>query len=381
MIHWKKKGLDGEYMKAVLMHKNISVAAIEYTDGHIIEVNEILDKEHMPVGTYRPGMINGACCAYLKAWQRSRAIPGDRVNLAAVLDSSGKDIFQLGVLAHGMGLTDHYWVCGADESATWEEISFHRNGFIFSSLTLTGEGEVTASPDYETNGSLAKAWVLADGIPVLLKDSPDWLPTASANEAAACRIAQACGIAHAIYYPVSINGKTYCASPCFVDSDHEEFVSLLQFMRTNWGQTAEAAAWMGLDHDFINKMTAFDLLIGNTDRHEGNFGIMVSPDTMQPIRPAPLFDSGTSLHQWTGGNTSFKPFFREMDSARKSLQEIPFPVPEDTVLRDIITGTYAQFGVEQYAQKAAEELLRNADLLRRQQERLFIQRTEEDICL
>lgn len=222
-------------MKSVLMHKNISVAVIDYADGRITGVMEILNKEHMPVGTYIPGMTNSTCCTYLQAWQRSRAIPGDRTNLAAILDSSGKDIFQLGALAHGMGLTDQYWICGAGESTIWEEISFHKNGFRFSSLTLTGEGEVTDSPDYETNGSFAKAWILADGIPVLLKDSPDWLPTASANEAAACCIAQACGITHAIYYPVSFNGKVYCATPCFVDSDREEFVSLLQFMRTNWG--------------------------------------------------------------------------------------------------------------------------------------------------
>lgn len=302
-------------MQAVLMHKNIEVAAIEFEDGKISEVREILAPTHMPIGTYLPAMNSGLCCAYLQAWQRSRAIPGDRNNLQMIFDSTGEDIFRLGIMSHGMGLTDQYWIRKEGEHYIWEEINFHRNGFVPSPLTLLGYGEAGVSPDFETNGSLPKAWILLDKIPVLLKDSPDWLPTASANEVVASRLAQACGVNHAIYTTLSLEGKTYCASPCFINSDKEEFVSLLQFQRTHRGSTKDTAIQMGLAQSVIDTMTAFDLLIANTDRHEGNFGVIINPDTMEYLHPAPLFDSGTSLHQWTGADYSFKPFFRNQEEA------------------------------------------------------------------
>lgn len=42
-------------------------------------------------------------------------------------------------------------------------------------------------------------------------------------------------------------------------------------------------------------MIVFDSLICNTDRHYGNFGLLVDNKTNKPIRFAPLFDNGQSL--------------------------------------------------------------------------------------
>lgn len=370
-------------MRAVLMHKNIEVSVVRYEGGKITEVEEILNTKHMPVGTWLPTMTNDLCCVYLQAWQRSRAIPNDRTNIAMVLEASGKDVFQLGALGHGMGLTDQYWVRGTKEKLIWEQINFHRNGFQISPLTLIGKGDVVASPDYETNGALPKAWILLDKIPTLLKDSPDWLPTASANEVVASQLAQMCGVSHAIYYPIFVGNKPLCATPCFVGSDREEFVSLLQFMRTYRGEGKETALQMGLNQNFIDTMTAFDLMIGNTDRHEGNLGAIINPDTMEFIRPAPLFDSGTSLHQWRGENLSFKPFYPTKEKAQESLSGIPLSLPQNTAVQSIIVETYRQFGVEEYAQSAVDELLRNTDQLEMQMEhsKLMRQLSEDDLCL
>lgn len=370
-------------MRAILMHKNVEVAVVSYEGGKITEVEEVLNAKHMPVGTYLPTMTNDLCCVYLQAWQRSRAIPNDRTNIAMVLETSGKDVFQLGALGHGMGLTDQYWIRSEKERLIWEQINFHRNGFQTSSLTLIGKGAVVVSPDYETNGALPKAWILLDRIPTLLKDSPDWLPTASANEVVASQLAQMCGVSHAMYYPIYINNKALCATPCFVGSDREEFVSLQQYTRTHRGAWKETALQMGLDQKFVDSMTAFDLILGNTDRHEGNFGAIINPDTMKFMRPAPLFDSGTSLHQWRGENLSFKPFYDTRGKAQESLSEIPFSLPQDTAVQSIIVKAYKQFGVEEYAQRATNELLRNIDQLRQQMEhnKFMRQLSEEDLCL
>lgn len=255
-------------MRALLLHKNIEVASIECECGTISEVKEILNRNHMPVGTFLPDMTNAMCCVYLQAWQRARMIPSDRINLQEVLRHTDKDIFLLGLLGHGMGLTDQYWIKKQGETILWEDVSFYRNGFQPSTLTLLGEGEVSISPDYGTNGTLPKSWVVFDNIPMLLKDSPPGLATAAANEVVAYQIASACGIRHAQYYPIRIGDRVVCASPCFVGGDQEEFVSMLAYMRTHRGSFLQIADQFGLNRQFLLNMTAFDLLIGNTDRRQ-----------------------------------------------------------------------------------------------------------------
>ena len=372
-------------MKAILMHKNIEVATIDYQDGLISGVREILNRKHMPIGTYLPTMQREMCSVYLQAWQRTRAIPMDRTNLPLVIETTGRDVFQLGMLAHGMGLTDQYWIQKSGESLMWEDICFAKNGFEPSLLTLVGKGEATISPDYETNGSLPKSWVLLDRIPVLLKDSPEWLCTASANEVVASQLVKVTGIEHAEYFPLSINGKMLCASPCFVEGDQEEFVSLQMYLRTHRVASDIAAEQMGLPQSFINNMTAFDLMIGNTDRHEGNFGIMMDPDTMSYLRPAPLFDSGASLHQWTGKTDDFKPFWRSKTEALQHLNSYSLNLPSDQEIVRIVKNTYDTFGLQAYEQIVIDELcenvqhLNNRDILPELNSALH--EPEENLCL
>lgn len=45
-----------------------------------------------------------------------------------------------------------------------------------------------------------------------------------------------------------------------------------------------------------------DALIFNTDRHFGNFGFLVDNKTNQIVAPAPLFDHGNSLFNFTGSD-------------------------------------------------------------------------------
>ena len=50
----------------------------------------------------------------------------------------------------------------------------------------------------------------------------------------------------------------------------------------------------------LNEMLVFDALICNTDRHFGNFGVLVDSHTNRIIRPAPLFDHGNALYNYPG---------------------------------------------------------------------------------
>ena len=45
-------------------------------------------------------------------------------------------------------------------------------------------------------------------------------------------------------------------------------------------------------------MMIFDALISNTDRHFGNFGLLVDKETNKPIAFAPIFDNWMSLFNY-----------------------------------------------------------------------------------
>ena len=45
----------------------------------------------------------------------------------------------------------------------------------------------------------------------------------------------------------------------------------------------------------IEDLMLFDSLIYNTDRHLGNFGMLVNNNTREFLKPAPIFDNGNSI--------------------------------------------------------------------------------------
>lgn len=50
----------------------------------------------------------------------------------------------------------------------------------------------------------------------------------------------------------------------------------------------------------LNEMIVFDAIICNTDRHFGDFGLLVNSKDNSIIGPAPLFDHGNSLFNFAG---------------------------------------------------------------------------------
>ena len=82
--------------------------------------------------------------------------------------------------------------------------------------------------------------------------------------------------------------------------------------------------------EHIDEMILLDFLIGNEDRHRGNFGILRNPETLEWLGIAPLFDHGNSLFygeedddlQYFGIDSLGKAFG---DSNRQNLQLIDCP--------------------------------------------------------
>ncbi len=59
---------------------------------------------------------------------------------------------------------------------------------------------------------------------------------------------------------------------------------------------ARVCTELGIDvRSVLNDMDLIDAIIINPDRHHGNYGVLRDAETLEWIRPAPIYDSGTSL--------------------------------------------------------------------------------------
>lgn len=292
----------------------------------------------------------------------TRAIPEGRQERKRIENALGCSVSDAMLKAMGVSLTDCYWfrdICA--KQLSWEDVNYHTNGFSQETVPVILYNADTRivdfrSPDFTTDGILKKAWVIASGVPSLVKFG-DFGANAggknllSANEVAAWRLAKTMEICHAEYYPVQMigTGEIACATPCFIHSANEEFVSAHQIAeeyKAGGEDLYRCFADGGMKED-VDRMIIFDHIIHNTDRHERNFGIIRDADTLQVCRFAPLFDSGSSFgwnydpERRDMGET--KPFCGSRTSQLGLACLNGIRLPEESMVADILKETYEEF--------------------------------------
>jgi hypothetical protein len=116
------------------------------------------------------------------------------------------------------------------------------------------------------------------------------------SEFYAAQIAQTMGLNH-ISYNLSKWKGTLCSTCELFTNKDISYVPIFKFV--NKSSLMEVSGFLkGLGEDYYNQfvdMLIFDALIYNTDRHFGNFGLLVESHTNQIIGMAPIFDNGMSL--------------------------------------------------------------------------------------
>lgn len=365
-----------------LMHKDIPVADIEISGTGGILSARVLNREHMPIGTHSE--YQNLVVLRLQQWMKTRTIPEGRQERKRIEDALGCSVSNAMLKAMGVSLTDCYWFRDIRfGQLSWEDVNYHTNGFSHETIPVILYGADTRivdfrSPDYTTDGILKKAWVVASGVPSLIKfgdfgDNAGGKNLLSANEVAAGRLAEKMGVHHAEYFPVRIisTGETVCVTPCFIHNTDEEFVSAHQIAdehRVGGEDLYRFFAEAGMKEE-VDQMIVFDHIIHNTDRHERNFGIIRNPDTLKIRGFAPLFDSGSSF----GWNYSrerkdmgeTKPFCgsRTIQLGLACLDGIR--IPEEEVTVDILRGVYKEFQLpERNFQIARNDISKSYNTLR-----------------
>lgn len=248
----------------------------------------------------------------LAKWLSARTVPKNREFVDQILFKSGlthNDTIGIINLSKGLSLNDSYWIVEEGFQGTFSHYNLFENSFarMLALIAYTGYGShtrkgFTSSPEYTTNGMLRKCWRRSNKKIYLYKGGTSGAANAGKepySEFYAAQIADRMELNH-VSYGLAKWKETLC-STCELFTDiNTSYLPIHNFLQdcTLTG-TAEFLKGLGNDyyHEFVD-MLVFDALIYNTDRHYGNFGLLVDNRTNRPKGFAPIFDNGLSLFNY-----------------------------------------------------------------------------------
>ncbi len=236
----------------------------------------------------------------LWTWLHRRTVPKNRHYVDAMLGHLGirqKDTRAIIELCKGLSLNDVHWVVPDDFLGRWHDFNLYENEFsktvavlAFTGMATSafGKGEdFSTSPEFTTNGMLAKCWRRKDGVTYLYKSGTEGaanLGFEPYSEFYAAQIAAAMGLPHVGYGLEKFKGRLCSTCPLFT-GERYGFIPAGALLSKD-----EAIADPRFRDIFL-----FDAIVLNTDRHLGNLGFIVDNDTNEIVGPAPIFDNGNSL--------------------------------------------------------------------------------------
>ena len=302
--------LSKGWERFTIMHKDRKVAAIR-EDGTCT----IYAPSFMPYNLYLETAddldtrLNNLNNFYY--WCSSRVLTLDRRFAKEILNSIGakqavtdRDRAAIAISYHGLSLTDVYWIKFNRENVSFADLSLFRHSLsgAFADVSLNGRSLTVqnaellkpndAAGDIGTQGVAPKAWVREDGTFYLLKNGDERDVKA---ELLASKIAR-CFQAESVAYEPSLFEDKPVSRSRIITSEDESLVSMEavdvycvnhELDRDAFVLKKDAYAW--------HMMNLIDYLVGNTDRHWGNWGFLVSNDTNRLEKLYPLMDFNKSF--------------------------------------------------------------------------------------
>ena len=278
----------------VLRHRDRELLRFEWVEPQGVRVVSVNDAERRFLPLEMHGVANDET---LWTWLTRRIVPRNRRNieeLMARIGLSSRNVKGIIELCRGLSLNDVYWVVPDGCEDSWKDFNLYENDFsnAIAQMAFSGVGpdfreQWTSSPEFTTNGMLAKCWRRIDGNVLLYKSGTEGASNTGFepySEFYASQIAEAMGLGHVAYGLSRFKGRLCSTCPLFT-SDRYGYVPAGRVVSRD-----EALA----DPRFAD-IFFFDAVIFNTDRHMGNFGYLVDNDTNEIVGAAPIFDNGYGL--------------------------------------------------------------------------------------
>ena len=153
------------------------------------------------------------------------------------------------------------------------------------------------------------------------------------SELYAYQVARTMGV-NAIPYSLTKDLKKTLCSRCELFTSKEySYMPVGQLVKRG-GMSAIRAYYATLGQEFVDAlddMIVFDAVICNTDRHFGNFGVLIDNATNRIAKPAPLFDHGNALFSLGG------PDLWEDETAFRTYADSLLPVAYDSFFEEAAT--------------------------------------------
>ena len=247
-------------------------------------------------------------------WCASRVLTLDRQYAKEILNAIGagqgitdRDRASIALSYHCVTLTDVFWTKRPDEAIFFSQISLYSHPLSDSFVDVSLFGKVPTATntelikpmdsagDVSTQGSVPKAWIRRADTFYLLKDGGKRDVDA---ELLASKIAQCFQVDQVLYEPASYNGTPVSRSRLFTSVRHSivsiEYATIYAINHDTTAQEMVDAC----DSYGYHMMNIIDYLVGNTDRHWGNWGFLIDNDTNLPIRLHPLMDLNKSFQAY-----------------------------------------------------------------------------------
>ncbi len=291
-----------------IMHGEEKTAKVD-TQGHC----EIYNYAMMPYNLYLDDtdeeidtLVNNVTNFYF--WCASRMLTLDRKYAKEILNSIGavqamtdRERAQIALTYRCVSLTDIYWVKKTEEQVNFADVNLYQNHLdnAFVDVALRGkqisvENESLAR-DLSTNGCFPKAWVRTQDKFLLMKDGG---ADAVEREVLASKVCQCFSCPQVIYKEGEYDGEKVSVSE-LMTSPKYSIVSREAFEIYAANREINALEFiLELDSYSFYMMNILDYLIGNTDRHWGNWGLLVDNRTNQAVSLHALMDFNQSFQSY-----------------------------------------------------------------------------------
>ena len=270
-------------------------------------------------------------------WCATRILTLDRKYAKEILNSIGmlqavtdKERAKIALSYRCASLTDVFWVKLKKENVTFSSVNLYENHLdnTFIDIALKGK-QYTVQNEYlardlSTNGCFPKAWQRVNNGFRLLKDGGS---DAVERELLASQICRCFDVLQVLYERDYFDGEKVSVSTNITSKEYS-IVSMETFEVYSVNHDRNTKKYiLSLDKHNYYMMNIVDYLIGNTDRHWGNWGVLVRNSNNKPVRLYDLMDFNQAFHSYDkieGANcqTMFGEHVNQMEAAMKSVKKI-----------------------------------------------------------
>jgi len=248
----------------------------------------------------------------LLEWIKRRTIPKNREFVHKILMKLGLNLNNVkGIIdvSKSLSLNDCYWIVQEDFQGTFADYNLYDNDFnkTLALLAYTGYGSIKqkgfmSTPEFTTNGVLAKAWrknpPKREGIFLYKSGSQGFANSGKEpySEFYAYQIAEKMSLDVTPYTLGKWKGKMNSVCKLFSSKEYS-FIPIYHLVTEGgWRAVFDYYKELGDEYyDALIDMILLDVIIVNTDRHFGNFGLLIDNKTNTIVKSAPIFDNGLSL--------------------------------------------------------------------------------------